>query len=377
MDAFFASIEQSVNPYLKGKPLVVGARANKMHTVVCAASYEAKALGIESGMPTSEAFRICPELNFVVADQDKYLWTSEHIFGLLKGLGFPIRYASIDEFQMDIGNLVDPTGLARGIQHQIQQLFKITASVGIAKNWLLAKLASKINKPNGLVILTEENLKDILCTIPLNKLCGTAGKRGDFLLSEGLRSCLDLYQMPLSWLKLKLGKVGQELYFNLHANEHFQEAEEQNPKSIGHSYTFARIVQNRYFIQAWLRLLSEMVGRRLRALNLEARSQSLILWGPEIGNFSCQKTFSQATNDSFEIYRRAVKIMLQKKPRLSGVRGLGVTCFGLVKSNYYYSLFYELRKREALTRTIDKINSTFGENTIYPAIYCLISKNNY
>src|SRR3990167_361794 len=94
MDAFFASIEQAINPHLKGKPLIVGSRNSRLHTVVCAASYEAKALGIDSGMPSAEAFKICPNLEFVPADQSKYIWTSEQIFGLLKGYGFEAAHAS-------------------------------------------------------------------------------------------------------------------------------------------------------------------------------------------------------------------------------------------------------------------------------------------
>ena len=96
MDAFFASIEQAVNPRLKGKPLIVGSRKNKLYTVVCAASYEAKVLGINSGMPTKQAFRLCPNLEFVPAEQSKYIWTSEQIFELLKAYGFRLNYASID-----------------------------------------------------------------------------------------------------------------------------------------------------------------------------------------------------------------------------------------------------------------------------------------
>ena len=100
MDAFFASIEQAINPRLKGKPLIVGSRGNKLHTVVCAASYEAKRLGISSGMSTREALQICPELEFVPAEQGKYIWTSRRILEMLKGYGYPVDYASIDEFRV-------------------------------------------------------------------------------------------------------------------------------------------------------------------------------------------------------------------------------------------------------------------------------------
>ncbi|MDP2830826.1 MAG: DNA polymerase IV, partial [Candidatus Omnitrophota bacterium] len=178
MDAFFASIEQAINPRLKDKPLIVGSRGNKMRTVVCAASYAAKGLGIHSGMPSREAFSICPKLEFVAADQSKYIWTSEQIFQLLQGYGLPLNYTSIDEFQLELTSHPDPLNLAKKIKEQIYANFNITASVGIAKNWLLAKLASKLNKPDGLTLINDSNFEQVLRQTPLDKLCGMGGKIG-------------------------------------------------------------------------------------------------------------------------------------------------------------------------------------------------------
>ena len=101
MDAFFASIEQAINPKLKGKPLIVGSRANKYHTVVCAASYEAKRLGIDSGMPTKEAFKICPHALFVAADSARYVYVSQRIFSMLQNYSYKVDYSSVDEFDLD------------------------------------------------------------------------------------------------------------------------------------------------------------------------------------------------------------------------------------------------------------------------------------
>lgn len=201
MDAFFASIEQAINPRLKNKPLIVGSRGNKMHTVVCAASYEAKTYGISSGMSSAEAFKICPNLEFVAADQSKYIWTSTQILELIKEYGFAVNYASIDEFQMDILNTPNPETLAVSIQEEIFKSFNITASIGIARNWILAKLASKIKKPKGITILTKENLEDVLSKTAISKLCGMGGKIGQALYESGIKTCLDLYQKQPNFLK--------------------------------------------------------------------------------------------------------------------------------------------------------------------------------
>ncbi|MBM3245424.1 MAG: DNA polymerase IV, partial [Candidatus Omnitrophica bacterium] len=193
MDAFFASIEQAINPRLKNKPLIVGSRNSRMHTVVCAASYEAKRAGIDSGMSSAEAFKICPNLEFVPAEQSKYIWTSRQIFKLLKEFGFEVLYASIDEFQIDIRDTQNPGLLAEEIRRKIRAEFSITASIGIAKNWLLAKLGSKLNKPDGVTVITEGNLESVLGCFPASKICGVGKNTAAVLEGLGVKTCLDLY----------------------------------------------------------------------------------------------------------------------------------------------------------------------------------------
>lgn len=349
MDAFFASIEQAINPRLKDKPLIVGSRGKKMHTVVCAASYAAKALGIHSGMPSREAFAICPKLEFVAADQGKYIWTSEQIFELLKGYDLPLNYASIDEFQMEVASHPDPLNLAKKIKEQIYANFNITASVGIAKNWLLAKLASKLNKPDGLTIINDSNFEQTLRQTSLDKLCGMGGKTGANFIARGLKTCWDLY----------LNLPG---FFN----QSYDNSIEQ-PKSISHSYTLPEVKINPQVILAWIRLLSEMVATRLRQQNLVSATAHLWLNGPEIGNFGAQKTHQLATNDGYEIYQRILKIMAKSSLKNPRIRAIGVTCSSLFKGSYQPLLKEDIR-REELIKALDRINNRFGEGSIHPAI---------
>lgn len=372
MDAFFASIEQAINPKLKGKPLIVGSRDNKLHTVVCAASYEAKAYGIDSGMPSKDAFRLCPHLEFVASDQSKYIWTSEQILEMLKLFGFEVVYASIDEFQMDIADKAEPQTLAQTIQNQVDKNFNLTASIGIAKNCLLAKLASKLNKPNGLVLINETNLSEILSKIPVEKLCGIGKSTGKILENLGVKTCLELYQKSPQFLEQNLGKPGLDLYLSLHSTDSFPAGEKDlTIKSISHSYTLPKALENPQFIRAWIRLLSEMVARRLRQNNLLSRTVHFWLSSPEIAYFAAQRTFQQPSNDGYEIYQRALKIRLKIGQKMAKIRALGISCSNLTQSDYP-ALFKEQERRQALIRALDRINLRYGEETIYPAIIKLI-----
>ncbi|TAM38318.1 DNA polymerase IV [bacterium] len=359
MDAFFASIEQAINPRLKDKPLIIGSRANKMCTVVCAASYAAKALGIHSGMPSREAFARCLDLEFVAADQSKYIWTSEQIFGLLKGYNLPLNYASIDEFQMELSGYPNPVSLGKEVKEKIYANFNITASVGIAKNWLLAKLASKLNKPDGLTIINDSNFEAVLRAAPLDKLCGMAGKNGASLMAKGIKTCWDLYLDLPAFFDENPGKF----------DENCGKSNEK-PKSVSHSYTLPKAQINPQVILAWIRLLSEIVSERLRHKNLVSATVHIWLNGPEIGNFGAQKTYQTPTNDGYEICQRAVKIMARSALKSPKIRAIGVTC-GSLSWGIYQPLLKEETRREGLIQALDRINNRFGEGSIYPAITAL------
>jgi len=359
MDAFFASIEQAINPRLKDKPLIIGSRGNRMHTVVCAASYAAKALGIHSGMSSQEAFSICPKLEFLAADQAKYIWTSEQIFQLLESYDLPLNYASIDEFQLELSGHPDPLNLAKNIKEQIYANFNITASVGIAKNWLLAKLASKLNKPDGITLINDSNFEQVLKQTWLDKLCGMGGKIGANFIASGLKTCWDLYLNLPGFFNENPGKF----------NENPGKSNEM-PKSISHSYTLPTAQINPQVIQAWIRLLSEMVATRLRQQNLVSATVHLWLNGPQIGNFVAQKTHQSVINDGYEIYQRALKIMTKSALKNPRIRAIGVICSSLSQGVYLPLLSEDIR-REELIKALDRINNRFGEGSIHPAITVL------
>ncbi len=415
MDAFFASIEQAVNPRLKGKPLIVGGRLarlhsggqGRMHTVVCAASYEAKALGIDSGMSSAEAFRICPNLEFVVADSAKYIYTSEKIGELLINFSPQVERSSIDEFVLETDGLADkPKEIGEKIKAKIRASFGITCSIGIAKTRLLAKLASKLKKPDGLVILQENDLPQVFKNTPVEKLCGIGKSLKIRLNSLGIETCWQLFDTQKELLVEQFGKIGIWLYQALRSDTFatnkpnpegrgstgslsispegkgrradfdtavsLLDTPEELPKSIGHSHTLPYEISQKQAIFSWLRLLSEMVGFRLRQENLEAKTLYLYLMDSKHLGISRQKTFSLATFDGYEIYLRCLFILNKSQKPLKKVRSIGISASNLQAPQRPY-LFAVQSRREALIFSLDKINAKFGDWTVFPASVSSIS----
>ncbi len=377
MDAFFASVEQTINPRLKGRPLIVGSRGNKYHTVVCAASYEAKRLGIDSGMPTKEAFLICPNASFVEADSAKYIYTSESIYSMLFDYDPNPQYVSVDEFQLDLRNINedDQKALALEIKQRINKRFNITCSIGIAKNCLLSKLASKLKKPDGLCVLNKDNIEQILKDVPTEMLCGVGPRTNEILNRLKIYTCLDMLNTKQVILNTYLGKVGYELFLSLKAKDSFpiKPQEKRDIKSIGHSYTLNKATSNQVFVKAWIRLLSEMVGFRLRQKSLMAKTVHFWTNSSHLEpQFSMQKTFQLATSDGQEICSRCLKIANTPLKNSTAIRALGVSCSNLV--NNEDSLLKEVKKREEVIKSIDNINHRYGDWTIFPANLTLINR---
>ncbi|MFC1646276.1 hypothetical protein ACFL2Y_03755 [Candidatus Omnitrophota bacterium] len=383
MDAFFASIEQAINPALKGRPLIVGSRNKKYHTVVCAASYEAKRLGIDSGMSTKEAFLICPEAEFVPTDSARYMYVSKQIFEMLNVYPCGLEYSSIDEYDLEFSDAqkIDHMATAKDIKQRIKDRFQITCSIGIGPSWQLAKLGSKIGKPDGLTLIDQSNYLGILESLPINKVCGIGPALTAQLNSLGIKSCGQLIEYPKQVLINKFGKIGAWLADCLNPQSHQigpirQSSRTQNhdlPKSIGHSYTLPRETSNHRIIQGWIRLLSEMVGQRLRKLGLEAQTICIWLNSNQNRGFSKQKTFQNSISLGIDIFMRSMAIIGIKKGHKISIRAIGIGVSGL-RPRCLNPLLEREKIEENIALTADKINDKYGDWTIYPAALSQIHK---
>ncbi len=370
MNAYFASVEQSSNPSLKGKPIAVGGGNNKT-TIIATCSYEARKFGVKTGMPVWQAKKICPHLIVVPGNMDKYIYTSKEIYKILFEYTNLVEIFSIDEAFLDITFTKDKFGgeknLAKDIKTKIKEKFNLTCSIGIGPNKLIAKLASEMQKPDGLTYIREEEIPAIFEFIPIENLCGIGDRLKKKLNTLGIKTCADLGRYPLQKLINKFGLVSG---IHLHNMGNGIDETEVNPKnnsknakSIGHSTTLPKEENNIDKINGYILRLCEQIGIRARKDNYFGKVVGLFLRYNDFSSYHKQKNIHHFTNDGFEIYKTALEMLEFKKP----IRHIGIRLSNLIKNAQQINLFEINKKNTKLLSTIDEINNKYGNFTILRA----------
>jgi len=286
MDAFFASIEQKDNPQLQGKPLIVGGNP-KNRGVVAACSYEARHFGIHSAMPSSKAAQLCPKAIFVKPRMDRYRQISSQIMAIFRQYTPLVEPLSVDEAFLDVTenslNHPSATILAQKIRAQIYQELQLTASAGVSFNKFLAKVASDLNKPNGISTITPEMAIDFLSSLPVRKFFGVGKVTEQKMLNLGIRTGYDLRQFREEQLLFHFGKSGSFLYNIVRAIDNRPVQPQRTRKSIGNETTLQSDTDDITEIHAILTDLAHQVGTSLNqkktgglTLTLKVRYQGFI-----------------------------------------------------------------------------------------------------
>jgi|DewCreStandDraft_4_1066084.scaffolds.fasta_scaffold21337_3 DNA polymerase-4 len=373
MNAYFASVEQVCNPKLKGKPVVVCGRGR---TVVVTASYEAREYGIKTGMTIPEAKKLCPFVITVYADLDKYIDTSLKIHKIFLDFTDKVEVFSIDECFMDITDVQDyfagAENIAKTIKKRLKNEFGLTCSIGIGPNRVIAKLAAKMKKPDGLTIVTQDKVQDFLNELPVEKLQGIGiGKHiSEKLKKLGINKASDLARADTTLLTGYFGIMGQ-VYKNIGLGIDYTPVKsyyDKPPvKSIGHSYTFPDDTSNIEIIKSYLLMLSEKVGARLRDYKMSGKTICIMVRFCDFTHIIKRNTYPHYFNSGIEIYNKSLEIISKNIFSLSKkVRLLGVSVSSLTKIATQEYLFEEQRKQEKLINTVDEINKKYGEFTIKP-----------
>jgi DNA polymerase-4 len=369
MNAFFASVEQQANPELRGKPIaVVGGHGR---TVITTSSYEARAKGVKTGMAIWEGKRTCPELIVVVGDNKKYTYTSTKINEIFRVYTPEVEAFSIDESWLDVTHSLSIFASAENIAYlikaRIKHLFGITCSIGIAPNKLLAKLASDMHKPDGLTIIEPCNVTRILEHMPINELCGIGKKMQRHLNMMSIYTCGELGRCDEARLTNKFGIIGRRLRQmgqGIDNSPVVQLADEGDVKSVGHSRTLERDIEDPVEIRRFLLQLSEMVGSRARRYNVSGKTIHLyVRYADFFSSWGKQTTLKNYINLSDEIYRAALGI-LNTVELEQPVRLLGISLSNLKHQAEQLPLFEDERKKLFAIQAMDTINDRFGRMSV-------------
>ena len=284
MNSYFASVEQQANPTLRGRPLGVCAYLHKRGCVI-AASIEAKRCGMKVGMTVEEAQRAVPGAVFVQNDPAKYRAVTSRVFAILHELTDSIEHYSIDEAFLDLTGWYRDAAEAAWVMTRVRRRIRdevgdwLRCSIGIAPTRFLAKTASDLEKPNGLVVIDHENLDSILARLDLEDVCGIGPRIRKRLNRLGITSLLEIKRYPIGNLMRAFGKYGLFLWCKLHAMEFekITNADDALPKSVGHSYCVPNRVNREGKVPSVLMKLTERAGRRLRALGMRAGTVSIMV----------------------------------------------------------------------------------------------------
>lgn len=367
MNAFFASVEQQTNPELQGKPIGVIGRGR---TVVTTASYEARAFGVKTGMNTWQAKQACPHIIFVVGDNRKYADTSTRIMVIMREYTPLVEVFSIDEAFLDLTGSLSLFGSAERIafllKARILRELGLTCSIGIAPNKLLAKLASDMQKPDGLTIIPPDKVASILENLPAKELCGIGSKVEKQLARFGIQTCGQLGRYSVESLKRHFGVIGERLSQmgrGVDDSPVVPPEEEEEVKSVGHSMTLDSDISGRENLLKYLLQLSEMVGRRARRYGVTGKTIHVTVRYDDFTTVGRQQTRTDPTNLTETIYRMAVAI-LDTFDLGRPVRLLGVRITSLNHQGDQMSLFEEDRRIAKATAAMDEANSRFGDFTV-------------
>ncbi len=377
MDAFFASVEQQANPRLRGKP--IGVIGSGGRTVITTASYEARKFGVKTGMNIYEARKALPSLILVIGNNEKYTHTCMELEKIYTQFTPDVEIYSIDEAFLDITTthhlFGGPKTIGITIKNSVREKFGINCTIGIGPNILIAKLASDLSKPDGLRWIKPEELEGVLKDLPVKELWGIGSKISERLSLLLIRTCGELGKAPVSLLRNKFGIYGETLKaMGMGICKRAIQTKPKDAKSVGHSMTLPENIWERKDIEAYLLMLSEMVGRRARKYGYIGRKVSLIIRYTNFETFSKQTTLPNFTNDTHDIFQGTLKIVNIIKLK-DKVRLLGVSLLRLIKDPNQIPLIEEERKRKYILQAIDYINDKYGEFKIIWGSYMIQKRN--
>lgn len=335
MDYFFAQIEERENPRFKGKPLVVGAdpKGGKGRGVVSTANYEARKYGIHSALPISKAYQLCPNAIFLPVNMELYQKVSEEIMKIVKKYSNIWEIVSLDEAYLDLsflGNYQNAAILAKKLKKEIFEKEKLTSTIGIGKNKLIAKMATNKAKPDGLLIIKPNEIKKFLEPLDIEDLPGIGPKTAEKLRATEINKIKELKKISKTKLKNMFGKVGESIYERVRGIDETPVTSEEIIKSVGKEHTFEKDTRDPEIIfETFEKLIKEVYGELFSA-NLSFKTITVICRYQGFENHTKSKTLINPTKNLDILKTEGKKLLLKfliEKPKLIRLIGVRVSSF--------------------------------------------------
>jgi DNA polymerase-4 len=372
MDGFYAAVEQLDNPELRGKPILVGGHGPR--GVVTTASYEARPFGCRSAQPMAVALRLCPHAIVVPTRMSRYREVSDVVFDILYEFTPLVEPLSIDEAFLDVtGSLRlfgSPTKIAQTLKDRIRKATQLTASVGVAPNKFLAKLASDLEKPDGLTVIDADNIDRVLPPLPVSKLWGVGPKTAQRLEGMAIHTFGDIRKLSPERLQRLCGVDGEHYFRLAHGLDDREVTPDGQAKSIGHEETFGENLADPQAVRDVMLAQAEQVGTRLRRHGLRARGVTVKIRFGDFQTITRAAALPAPTDLTADLWREA-RATFDKwaATEFQPVRLIGVTATRLTSDGEQLDLFETPTKQRQrrLDGTLDRINARFGKRSIHRA----------
>jgi len=369
MDAFFASVEQMDNPELRGKPVAVGGTSDR--SVVSAASYEVRKYGVRSAMSVVKARKLCPEIIMVPGRMKRYKEISHQAMGVLREFSPTVEQASVDEAYLDgtgLERLFGPIeDVGRRIKARMREATGLTCSVGAAPVRFLAKIASDLDKPDGMYIVRHEEVAEFLQTLPVGRIPGVGAKLLDVLKRLGVRVCGDILLKPGEYWEERLGKYGAALYDRARGIDPTPVTPNEAAKSCSAENTFREDTTDRDLLRKWLLAQAERVGEDLRRHGYKGRTVTLKVKYSDFSQITRSRSLDGRTDNTGVIYETACGLLDQVRLHRA-VRLIGVGVSNFEARVRQVNLFEEApRQKEAtseLDKAVDEVRRKFGGKAV-------------
>ena len=373
MDAFYPSVEVLDNPALKGKPVIVG--GSKERGVVSSASYEARKFGIHSAQPIAKAKRLCPGGIFLPVRMSRYQEISKQVFKIFHRFTPLVEPISIDEAFLDVTDSIRLFGQPGNIAKKIKQIILtetgLTISAGVAPSKFVAKIASDIDKPDGLTVVHPDDVRDFLDPLPVKKMWGV-GKVSQRLLSRlNIHNFRDLRQTPVKVLEKKFGKHGVKIHLLAMGVDERDVIPDHDVKSIGHEQTFLQDIISLDTVQKELLALGSKVARRMRQKGLKGKTITLKVKYSDFVQITRSVTLPKSIDDGSEIYSVACRLLektrVTKKPvRLLGISLSQLSCLGTGTQLSLFDQDRSSQERQRLNTALDSLYEKYGDKSVVP-----------